>query len=520
MSAPVPVTFFPSGITVLVPAGTTIAVAASRAGVTLSTPCGTRGICGECGVKVLFGELASPDATEAQTLKRAPAGVRLACRATAIVPVGVKPLIARSSSVRRTGAVPRDAEVVAGIDVGTTNVSAVLVDARSGMELAGATVTNRQERFGADVLTRMTAALDSAAAALAELAEESIAEALTLACEAAEVPTGDIVRAAVAANTAMASLLLGLDVSGLATHPFEPPFSSPQPLAPVTAVARAIPALVGAVVLPPIASFVGGDALAAALATGLTVAEAGGRVLVDVGTNAEVVLRSNGRLIVASAAAGPAFEGWAVSSGGRAGSGAVDRVVVTPGSTRLETRAGEAPDRFSGAGLVSALAVLRSLGWVDADGRIAVAEVPAERLETNGSGVVSVVLGGGGRTLALSQLDIRALQLAKAAIRTGVDHALRSAHLDASGVNDLLLAGAFGHALDPSEAAAIGLVPAELAARTRSVGNAALTGAAMVAVSPECLEPAIAAVAAAEHLDLASDPAFQHDLLAALRLAP
>ncbi len=520
MSAPVPVTFYPSGTTVLVPVGTTIAVAATRAGVVIQTPCGTRGICGECGIRIVFGELAPADVTEAQTLARAPGGVRLACRAAVVAPVGVKPLVARGSTAQRTGFVPRDHEVVAGVDLGTTNVSALLVDSRSGAHIATATVPNRQERFGADVLSRLTAALEGSAPVLSQLAEESVAEALTLACEAAGLARESIVRVAIAGNTSMASLLLGLDVTRLARYPFEPPFETPVELRASSAAAARIPALHGAVVLPPIASFVGGDALAGALATGLLTPEGGNTLLVDVGTNAEILLRAGGRLIVASAAAGPAFEGWGVSSGGPAGRCAVDRVAVTSGATRLETARGENPDRFSGAGLVSALAALRTLGWVDPDGKIRVDRVPPERRSADESGVVSVALGAGERILALSQLDIRALQLAKAAIRTGIERVVRAGGVRAADLRELLLAGAFGHALNAEEAASIGLVPTELAPRTRSVGNTALIGAAMVAMSPECLESALRAAGEAQHLDLASDASFQRDLLAALQLEP
>jgi uncharacterized 2Fe-2S/4Fe-4S cluster protein (DUF4445 family) len=530
MPRTIPVTFFPSGATALVPPGTTIAAAAARAGIVLSTPCGTRGICGECGVRIVFGELEPADATERATLKRAAAGIRLACRARVAEPVGVRPLILHALSVRKFEPVPQGAQVVAGIDVGTTNVSALLVDANSGRYLATATVANRQSSFGADVLSRLNAAIEGAGPELQMLAEDSIAEAVAAACETADVTVDSVVRAAIAGNTAMASLLLGHDVTSLATAPFVPPFAAPTALSPIGAPAAAIPALGGAVVVPPVAGFVGGDALAAALAAGLVgvrddaagSGEASGacRLLVDVGTNAEIVLRSHGRLVVASAAAGPAFEGWGVSSGGRAGTGAVERVTVVQGATRLETASGEHPERFSGAGLVSALSALRTLEWVDADGRIESDHVPVGHLRVDEAGVTWVILGSEERSLELSQLDIRALQLAKAAVRTGIDAVLRAAGRFADDVCELLLAGAFGHALAGGDAAAIGMVPPQLASSTRSVGNAALTGAAMIAVAPEWLDRAMKDVATVEHVDLASDESFQRDLIAALRLAP
>ncbi len=471
MTARVPVTFEPSGATVLAEPGTTVATAARRAGVTLSTPCGTRGICGDCGVRVVFGSLEPPDETEAATLRKAPAGVRLACRARVNGPVGVRPLVVSGATRARAYALGSDARLVAGVDLGTTNVSARLVECASGAVVAEATVENRQRVHGADVLSRLAFATEGGGDELADLAEASVVEALSAVAEAASTDASRIDSVVIAGNTAMSSLLLRMVVASLTAHPFEPPYRSTARLKPRGSAGTAVPALVDALVLPPIAAFVGGDALAAALATGLLpqaqrgeqvgqLQQDGVRLLVDVGTNAEIVLRASGGLTVASAAAGPAFEGWGVSSGGRAGFGAVDRAVIgDSGAVRLETPGGESPERFSGAGLVSALAVLRSMEWLDADGRVNEDVVPPERLTVAENGVRSVRLGSGERVLGLSQLDIRSLQLAKGAIRAGIDCTLYAAGVDVAEVRELLLAGAFGHALDVEAAATVGLVP-------------------------------------------------------------
>ena len=197
--------------------------------------------------------------------------------------------------------------LVAGVDLGTTSVAVVLVDVESGREVARASVPNRQQAFGADVLTRMSAALSGSASQLREAAEASIVSALETAAERGEVQTAGIVRLAVAANSAMTALLLDVDVAPLATSPFTAP-SDGGAIAAGSSLLVPLAEDATAVVIPPIAGFVGGDALAAAIAAGL--AEADEPVLlVDFGTNAEIVLAGCGSLVVASAAAGPAFEG-------------------------------------------------------------------------------------------------------------------------------------------------------------------------------------------------------------------
>ncbi len=431
-------------------------------------------------------------------------------------PCEIRPLLALSSDAP---ARPRGAVVplVAGVDLGTTSVAAVLVDAESGREVARASVPNRQQAFGADVLTRMSAALSGEATQLRESAEASIVSALEVAAERGEVQTAGIARLAVAANSAMTALLLEVDVAPLATSPFTAP-SDGGAIQADSSLLASLAQGATATVIPPIAGFVGGDALAAAVGAGL--AEADRPVLlVDFGTNAEIVLAGCGSLVVASAAAGPAFEGSGISCGGPAADGAVTRVVIdAEGSIELTALGSESPRWFSGSGIVSAVAALLRAGHVRPDGLL-VAEGPLRDRFALDEGVVTVSLGGPDGCLSVSQLDVRSLQLAKAAVRAGITAVLARAGIGAADLATVFVAGAFGSALQAEDLVDLGVFPLEAAQVVRSVGNAALEGAAVIALDPTLLALAVSLAADVRHVDLAGDPGFAEALMEATELA-
>ncbi|TLM98213.1 MAG: DUF4445 domain-containing protein, partial [Actinobacteria bacterium] len=214
MSARIPVEFAPSGRVAWVDPGTTVLRASQLAGAPIAAPCGGRGVCGGCGVRVLAGSLADPDAAESAGLSRAPQGVRLACRAQVVSPVSVRPVMTAEGSCF-TG-IATNEPLVAAVDLGTTSVSAIAVERSSGREVGRATVANRQASWGADVLSRLSAALAGDGAALQAAAEDSVLEAIGLAAGGA---TSQVERLVIAANPVMSALLAGADASGLAAHP-------------------------------------------------------------------------------------------------------------------------------------------------------------------------------------------------------------------------------------------------------------------------------------------------------------
>ena len=341
--------------------------AAHKAGVMIPAPCGGRGVCGKCAVKVTKGTPAAPDKEEQTGLKAAPKGVRLACRMRVDGPLAIRPVVAATTS-SSAGELVGDEPLVAGVDLGTTSVSAVVVGERSGRQLGRGTVPNKQGMHGADVLSRVAAAMTGNESTIQTAAEESVAEALCVACGSACSCLADVVRVVVAGNSVMASALSGESLEGFSAHPFKAPFEDVGSLRSGWQAGRSLADGFTSMVLPPVASFVGGDTSAALLAAGLIDATET-CIMVDMGTNAEIAVAADGVLTVTSAAGGPALEASGIRSGGPYGEGAVTGVRVGDGSEiELDVVGRGAPLWLAGSGLIAAIATLRRLGHLDSSG--------------------------------------------------------------------------------------------------------------------------------------------------------
>jgi uncharacterized 2Fe-2S/4Fe-4S cluster protein (DUF4445 family) len=284
----------------------------------------------------------------------------------------------------------------------------------------------------------------------------------------------------IAGNTAMHHLFCGLDVEPLTHAPF---------LSPTLGSRRFDAADLGwpgpAEFLPCLGGFVGGDLLCGIVATRLDERERP-RALFDIGTNGEIVVGSRRGLLCASTAAGPAFEGGRIGAGMRAGAGAIDTVRVRGGGLECHVIGGGTARGICGSGLVDAAACGIELGLIGANGRLAGADKP-------------ILLAGG---VALTQGDIRELQLAKGAMAAGLGM------LAGGGAGKLYLAGAFGNYIRPASARAIGLLPDDVA--VEPVGNSSLRGARTLLLTPTTRQARLTKIAAlSRHVDLAADPGFQ-----------
>ncbi len=515
------VTFVPGEVSVEVDSGSTVLAAASRAGLVIPAPCGGRGACGRCAISVEAGELKPPSAEEVRALVRArtePSKVRLACMAKVSGPVTVHARVLSSSHVdggfRRTAARRR---VVGAVDLGTTTVSAAVLDPSSGERLGKATVGNRQTIHGADILSRISAALEGRGPEMREAAEASLIEAVELSCEDAGIAATGFERIVVAANTAMLSLLVGVDVSGLAVHPFAHAIPDTVPLG-NPAFAQAFP---GArlLAIPPVEAFVGGDLTAGLIAEGLAEGATGVAYL-DIGTNAEIAVLQAGDVHLASAPAGPAFEGWGIACGGLADMFGIVRMKTGGDGGWQPITPGGPATHLTGSGLVSAVAVLRRLGHLDSDGRLAQDGPLAESFFVLPDGVRAVSLGDvpGERGVYLSQLDIRAFQYAKAAVCVALQSCCVAAEITGTDLHEYVVAGSFGGALAERDLLDVGVVPREASGRLRYAGEAALNGALAVALEPDLLETARRFSVGARHVDLAADESFSERFIAQTRL--
>lgn len=483
--------------------GETLFDAAHAAGVSLASDCGGRGKCGRCAVRVL-GDGADVAARE----------VRLACQMRPETPLRVRPMSALGPPEgAASGSRAPGGPLVAAVDLGTTIVTGVVASPVTGREIGRAWRTNPQRSSGADVLSRVSAASEGRGDVLREQAVRAAGDVVADILALGAGDAGDVSRVVVAANPVMAHLFAGADPRGLGVHPVTHAWNGPLARDAGAFGLSGLDAGTPVTVLPALGGLVGGDATAGALATDLD--GEGARVLVDLGTNAEVVVGVGGRLTAASAAAGPAFEGGGLSCGMPAMPGAVVGVMLQRGDLVLDVAGGGVPEGVSGSGALQLVRVLLRTGHLDASGRL-VPEGPLSHRFHTIDGVVGLWVAGepgGEGDVHLTQLDVREIQLAKAAVATALSRTLDAAGVVWDAVDSISVAGGFGSALDGGLLEAVGLVPRGAASVTAAVGNAALHGAMIAALDPEAERRAATLAAEATVITLPEDPSFAAEFL-------
>jgi len=378
-------------------------------------------------------------------------------------------------------------------DLGTTTVVATLLDLETGQPAAVRSMLNRQQPYGADVITRISATMmDSGALqALRDRAHETLAELTGEVLTEAAVTPAEVYEITVCGNVTMMQLALGIDPEPLSMAPF---VVAAHELPPVKAFDFGVDVhpRAPAFVFPSLGAYVGGDIVAGMLASGLT-RDKRLRLFIDVGTNSEIALGSVDRVLATAAPAGPAFEAAQIRCGMRAADGAIEGVKIGEEALTLEVIGDCEPVGMCGSGLVDAVAELVHSGLLDRSGRFIPDEdaheqfpLLAPRLTKIGEERVFVLHWRGedpADSVFLSQRDVRELQFAKASIATGWDILLRELGVDASEISQVLLAGSFGAYLTPLSAVRIGLVPRMALPRIMSAGNVAGEGAKIAALS-------------------------------------
>lgn len=450
----------------------------AQTGHAISSPCGGKGTCGKCKV-VLQGEISAPNAHE-----RA-AGSRLACQV----------ILQCDATVRLSGEEDTQMQIELGtvdisttayigswqygavIDIGTTTVAAKLFTA-DGICVGEAAALNPQRAVSADVIGRIDASLHGAGEWLKAQINACIDALLANACATAGITPAAVNAKIITGNTAMLYFLTGHSPASIARAPFDSEIL--------------FDTWMGDAYLPPcMNAFVGADITCAILASGMCNSD---RVslLCDLGTNGELALWKAGRLYVTSTAAGPAFEGAEISCGCGSIAGAVDRVWVEYDELRVHTICDAPACGICGTGLIDAIAAFLELGFIDE------------------SGVVhgELILSANGETISLKAEDIRAVQLAKAAVAAGIAVILARAEVSPEEVETLYLAGGFGNHLVPERAARIGLIPHSLVRRVKPIGNAALAGAALLLFAPDRVAEAQRIAANAEYVNLGGSSDF------------
>lgn len=516
------VLFQPHRLEAEVPAGTTVLEAARRAGIALAAPCGGAGTCGACRVRLVSGRLAPPTPEEMGLLglREREAGFRLACRA-ALLEESVLFLPPESLSAPQRARVeilpalggglpPRPGRGLgAALDMGTTGLAAYLADLSTGRSLAAGGAPNPQAALGEDVISRIRIAANDPAAAgeLRELLRRALSALLRDLLERTGRDARELEVIVAVGNPAMTHLFLGLPTGSLGTAPYEPaskePFRGP-------AAACGLPAGPDTILrIPPaVAGFVGADHLAMLLASGIHRSRAPA-VGMDIGTNTEVAVVKEGVLWCCSTASGPAFEGARIRCGMRAAPGALERIQFRERVLSFSTVEDLPPLGICGSGVLDALAGLLREGYLETSGRFS----PKEdlRLGRGPAGpafqLVPPAMTGHGRPLFLARRDIQEIQMAKGAVRAGLDVLLEEAGLEEEEIGTFHLAGAFGTYLDVSSAVAAGMTPPLPLDRFRQIGNAAGAGA-LAMLDEEVWEEALDLARRIRYVELAGTERF------------
>ena len=547
--------FIPGDKALSVADGSNLLEAARNAGVFVPAPCDGSGTCGKCRVKIpaaqrenfreaphdwltqderaegwvlacqcaVHGDLqVEPDQCADDDLKILSEGhavdVELdpwitktldASKAQTIVRAGGAPLLAEPGDTTR-------ALFGVAVDIGTTTLVVALIDLRDGREMGVASSLNPQARHAQDVLSRIK--IGSQPEGLKLLHGELIAELNRLIAEAAseaKASVRHIYEAVFSGNTTMLHLATGTNPESLGKYPYTPALQCGASVR-AADIGLAI-APDGQVYLPPIMSaYVGADITSGILAARLA-ALSGVTLFVDIGTNGEMVLAVNGQLTATSTAAGPAFEGMNIACGMRASRGAIEQVALSAKGVEIKTIADAAPAGLCGSGLLDIVGELAAHGGVDKNGRFrtngALPDRPWKECFglLDGKPVFRIA-----DPVYLSQKDVRQVQLAKAAIRAGIELMLRANQLTAAQVDRVLIAGSFGFHLRTASLIHLGLLPREFKDRVEFVGNTSKSGARAFLINRRLRDELRQLVQQVRVLELANDPAFEKTFVQAL----
>jgi len=395
------------------------------------------------------------------------------------------------------------------VDVGSTKLACYLVDLRTGQTLAARGIPNPQISFGEDIMSRLGAAMENSGNAieLQDAVIQSINKALQEMCISVDQKPEEIMDACLVGNTAMHHLFLGLPVQSLAVSPFSPVTSGE--LHP-TAEELGLHIMPGARVYAPpvIAGFVGSDHLAFLLASGFG-KDKRVRLGIDIGTNTEIALQVEDRIVSVSTASGPAFEGAHIRFGMRAAPGAIEHVSIDEnGKAQCQVIDSQPPIGICGSGILDAVAELRRTGLINDHARLNKSSPLVQNIDGSNPSFILIPQSANQREISISQKDIDQIMLAKGAIRAGIDILMDHLKIDTADIKEIIIAGAFGSYMNPEHAIRLGLLPPVDLERVHTVGNAAGVGARMMLASVQFREAALALAKKIEYLELTVYPDF------------
>ncbi|MBW8012517.1 MAG: DUF4445 domain-containing protein [Chloroflexi bacterium] len=405
------------------------------------------------------------------------------------------------------------------VDIGTTKLAAYLVDLENGETIAKVGDMNPQIAYGEDVISRIayTNENKNGGKVLQESLVESLNGLFETLCTETKITTDQVVEVVAVGNTAMHHIFAGLPVKQLGRSPYVPAVSEAIDIRANEIGLRIAPG--GYVHLPPnIAGYVGSDHVAIYLATDLWKED---RVVValDIGTNTEITLAAGGKLLSCSCASGPAFEGAHIHDGMRAAPGAIERVQIEADEVRYQTIANQPPVGICGSGILDIVAELRKAEIVDKRGGL---RKDHPKVRKNGKVPEYLLIGadetGHGRDIIVTRKDINEIQLAKAAIRAGVEILFNRANISAEDVDEFIIAGAFGTYIDVVNGIRVGIFPDIPITRFKQIGNAAGVGAKQMLISQKRRRIAGEIRDQVDYIELTTDKSFQKEFMKAMYL--
>ena len=508
-------------------AGENLLELARKAGVPLDAPCSGGGTCGKCRVRLLEGHVDSVPSRHISTEDRENGWV-LACKSTVTGDCTILVLdsaYAWQSDIQTADISVEEIQaaeasrIACAIDIGTTTVSAVLVDPETGKLLAKASRGNGQIRYGADVINRIIqqsrpGGIERLRSAIIQ---ETLVPLLQKLCDQAHVSPDCISRISVAANTTMNHLLLGVDANPIRMEPYEPVFLSKKGL---KAGDLALPVNPDADVIlaPNVGSWVGGDITAGILSTDIWEKDEMS-LFIDLGTNGEIVLGNREFLMTCACSAGPAFEGGDISCGMRATVGAVEAVTIDEDTMEpaLKIIGGGTCAGICGSGIIDFVAELFRCGIINQKGRV-VRKGPRILTDTHGCSryvLATAEESATGREVSIDEVDIDSFIRAKAAIYSGIDTLLQAVDMTPDCIERVLVAGGIGSGINMKNAVSIGMLPNSGLEKYRYVGNTALRGACALAISSEAEAQCDEVAANMTYMELSTCPGYMDSFVAA-----
>lgn len=482
-----------------------------------SAVCGGKGTCGKCKIKILEGDLPVTESDrQCFQYKELSEGYRLACRAFPATDCVIEVCFADEAEfevlngfsdvgAQMEPAKHSDAGVGIAIDIGSTTLAAQMIRLSDGQVFAAASAMNQQRMFGADVISRIEASVNGNGKELQQVIRKNLQKLIGQLIRRSEIPAQQIKKVIIGGNTTMGHLLMGYSCENLGVYPFTP--------VNIGTIRGRFAEVIGSEywnaaaeipncdvwLIPGISTYVGGDIVSGLYACGMDQRDEI-NLLIDLGTNGEMAIGNRDRVLVTSTAAGPAFEGGNISCGTGSIPGAICHVKIGADKRAVvETIQNQPPVGICGTGVIEITAELLKAGLIEATGLL-----NDDYFEDG----YPVAISPEGEEIWFTQKDVREIQLAKSAVRAGVETLIRRYGISYEEIDAVYLAGGMGFQLDLEAAAVIGLIPEELKGKVQAVGNSSLAGAVRALRDDFWQETVEGVAASAKEVHLANDPDF------------